>query len=682
MSYWELCLKSVMVLLGTMGIGGCVFWLVAHKKRLLVLAVGVAIFLFGCIVYLRGPDTQYQDAVAPSALSVDGRGGYVYWGAVNRALSSFWPSRGDYEGKYERSLLFWVFHTSAIIYVSSVVIAIFGFGLINLMFVWCRLKWGGWKTNVFWDFSNEARWVAETIKDKKSIVFALRESSRSWLWFQENDAVQLLAKDGLRWVFATPGWTRWLSRASRHFFLGPNGHENVSGAKSLVRNYQGKGTIIVYVRISAMADDDVLQAWADNLNKTNVEIVVIREESMVATQFLSDHPMLECHGIKVYPKAPKGVAEGAFRVLLVGFGVQGERLLDNMICDAQFILQNGERVPIEVMVVDGDETSFGWYKANCRVACKRYGVTFVKQHVGNERFWNWMRCQPAFGRIVVCMKDDRENITIAHDIARLYKMAYPDVWKSSREEGRPIVYAQVRDALINEYVCETYEGRDAPFLTFGSMKEIYDFAILVENKWKSAAIWINWLYNNPDEDAPDEKFKSAAEKEWRKTRTLDRESSFASAFHQRNLLRLLGYKLREGQGEVPDAKSDKAQSDEKWNLLKKDELEGCRVLFSKIEHLRWMAFHLVRGIECWCPTEKELQNLKSAGRKIKANMLLKTGERPVHAALVEFDELPKVDALFNGVDESCNSNLQNYDDSLTNGFKAIKAAGFDICKES
>ena len=60
---------------------------------------------------------------------------------------------------------------------------------------------------------------------------------------------------------------------------------------------------------------------------------------------------------------------------------------------------------------------------------------------------------------------------------------------------------------------------------------------------------------------------------------------------------------------------------------------------------------------------------------------MKTGERHVHAALVEFDELPSVDALFNEVDESCNSCLQNFDKALTYGFEALEMAGFGIREE-
>ena len=107
----------------------------------------------------------------------------------------------------------------------------------------------------------------------------------------------------------------------------------------------------------------------------------------------------------------------------------------------------------------------------------------------------------------------------------------------------------------------------------------------------------------------------------------------------------------------------------------------------RIEHLRWMAFHFVRGVECWFPQESELKALSVADgtkRKVKPNMLLRTGERYVHAALRDFDELPRVDALFNSVNlangQKPDAPLQNKDGDLTCGFKALRKAFFPFAR--
>lgn len=649
---------------------------VAVKSRRTMICVGLLLILFGCLGY-----SDIESWLGNPVMS------------VCNAFQAFFPSRGEYDdGTAIKSLplwrvcAYWIFQYVVLVYSLSIVVAFFGIEFVNTMAVKWRIR-NHKRVNIFWDFSNEARWLAEKIisgekdgaettpeDDRDSIVFALRESKRSWLRAQDTETVQVLAKEGWKWLYGAPGKAMFLNGAKRHFFLSSNGHENVAGANALVQSHKGENKIEVYVRVDSAADDNVLYAWADSLNKEgrrNVEVIVVREEAIVSYRFLWEHPMLDCPGIQIYPNVPEAVVEGQFRLLIIGFGYQGERLMSDSICDAQYLGDDGKCVPIEIKVVDRDEASFGWYKGNCRPACKKYGIHFTRLDVEKAKFWNWLRAEGRFNRIIVCTGDDRLNISIAHDISKLYKIKYADMWQSYRKTGQSIVYARVRDALICQYVEDTYKGGCAPFMTFGSMEDIYD-RFLVDNKWWKAAIWVNGKYSKMKE--PEE-----ADDKWREATSFARESSFASAFHQRNLLRLVGY-------EIVDKHKDGIAADEvsgcDWDALLADMKRNYWGGFGRIEHLRWMAFHLVRGIECWRPTEKELRDLKAEGRKIQANMFLKTGERPVHAALVEFDELPKVDALFNGVDKSCNSHLQNYDNALTYGFEAIKVAGFDICKES
>ena len=659
---------DIVALLISIGMFVFLFNCIIRRRILIFVCAGFAILLFGCIVYL----------ICGKSGICDNSGTHPLAQAINQTLSSFWPSRGGYDRPYRDSWCYWFFHLLAIMYVGVVLVAILGKSLCNWLLARCRLFMHKEETNVFWDFCDEARWVASTIKDKSSVVFALREGSRV-LVGDTTVAVSNLLKDGFRWVYASPGRTKWLSSADRHFFLGANGHENVSGARELVESYHGKSPIKVFVRISAMADDDVLYSWADMLNKDKggrVEIIVVREESIVSTMFLQTHPMLDCPGIKRFPDAPKGFVAGRFRTLVIGFGAQGERLLADSVCDAQFVDESNRQIPMEFVVVDKDESSFGWFRANCVEACRRYGIRFEKMEAGAEAFWTWLKGDAAFNRIIVCTKDDRENISLAHDISRLYKLRHWKLWRDSNKAGRTIVYARVRNALISQYVSETYGPDKAPFLPFGSMKEIYNAKFLLENKWWRAGIWVNALYRNPNEE--DE--KKAADN-WLGASSFDRESSFASAFHQRNLLRLIGYEIVNASA-VNDENNTAV-----WNAASEEE-RLHQDTFSRIEHLRWMAFHFVRGIESWRPPVEELRALvhsdDGSKQQAKPNMLLKTSERHVHAALRDFDDLPEVDTLFDMVNRENNQELhgrlQDYDKALTYGFKALKKADMGICK--
>ena len=644
------------------------FKCILSRRNFCFVCAGFAILLYGFFVYLlAGRSGDECSVLHPLAA------------AVNQSLSAFWPSRGGYDKSYLDSWFYWLFHSLVLLYVGLAIIAILWKSLFNSLSVIIRLGIFNKETNVFWDFCDEARWMASTIKDGSSVVFALREESRTFVG-QVSDAVSKLLNDGFKWVYAAPGRASWLSSANRHFFLGPNGHENVSGAKELVASYHGKDCIKVFVRISAAADDDVLYAWADKLNEEKggtVEIIVVREESIVSTKFLREHSMLDCPGIN--REKVKGVVSGKFRMLVIGFGTQGERLLADSICDAQFVDVDSKPIPMEFVAIDRDESSFGWFKANCGEACGRYGIRFVKLEAGTEKFWKWLEDEPEFTRIVVCLNDDRENISLAHDISRLYKLRHWELWRNYRKPGQAIVYARVRGALISQYVSTTYDNKDVPFLPFGSMKDIYDAKFIMYSKWRQAAVWVNALYVNPKEEN-----ENVAEANWLKRCSLDKESSFASAFHQRNLLRLIRYEIVDADvcagGEDNKADRDSASEAEKQH---KD-------IFSRIEHLRWMAFHFVRGIECWCPSVDELRALarydNGKRRQVKPNMLLKGSVRHVHAALRDFDDLPEVDAVFDAVNLENGQNayprLQDYDNALTCGFEALKKAGFEIRKEN
>ena len=684
MNYCEIAmvLVNVMLAVALAAVTMCAivfFAKVAVKSRRTMIYVGLSLILFGSLGY-----SDVESWLGNPFMS------------VCNAFQAFFPSRGEYNDAVVKNLSFWrvcaywVFQYAVLVYSLSIVVAFFGIEFVNKMAVKWRIR-NGRQVNVFWDFSNEARWLAEKIisggKDgsemmsedgRDSIVFALRELKRSWLRAQDTEAVQILAKEGWKWLYGAPGKAIFLNGASRHFFLGSNGHENVAGANALARSYKGGNPIKIYVRVDSAADDNVLYAWADKLNNEvqNVEVVVVREEAIVSCKFLREHPMLDCPDVRICREEPQPVVDGRFRLLIIGFGNQGERLMGDSICDTQFLGPDGKCVPLEVCVVDKEDASFGWFKGNCRSACRNYGIRFVKLDVETAEFWDWLRAEGRFARIIICTKDDRLNISIAHDISKLYKIEHAVMWQSYKKPGQAIVYARVRDALISQYVNATYDGENAPFMTFGSMEDIYN-RDLVGNKWWEAAIWVNGLYYKV-------KNRQEADEKWREAKSLDRESSFASAFHQRNLLRLAGY-------EIVDKSNGGAAGDESaeqdWDGAYDDIKRNCWDFFMRIEHLRWMAFHFVRGVECWSPQESELRKLAVVGgtkRKVKPNMLLKSGERYVHAALREYDELPQVDALFMSANlangQEPDAPLQDKDHDLTYGFNALREAGFSISK--
>ena len=100
------------------------------------------------------------------------------------------------------------------------------------------------------------------------------------------------------------------------------------------------------------------------------------------------------------------------------------------------------------------------------------------------------------------------------------------------------------------------------------------------------------------------------------------------------------------------------------------------------EHMRWMAFHLVRGWKKWIPTEEELETLSNGGTKMVEPNSMKYAY--IHANLVDFDELDALDEIFNAVNRKNNAGIvdsKKKDDDIVFGLEAVFAAGFFVAQK-
>lgn len=542
-------------------------------------------------------------------------------GAMCDSIHSFFPSRGDFrtfpieEWVPCKSALYFLFHWLVLVYILSIVLAVFGIGLVNRVIVWWRVLRRS-PINVFWDYSSEAWNLAKSIGGSgtkcadgaDSVVFALREENKAWFMYQMSGTVQSIAKAGWKWVFGAPGRDSMLSHANRHFFLSPNGHENVAGAEALITmldKLELKGAHTrVYVRVHSLATDDVVFRWADAWNEkkdNDIEIIILREESIVSRDFLLQNPMLDCPTIGI--DTEHAVATGEFRILLLGFGSQGKTLLNDMICDAQYLSIDGEGLKISVDVVDKCISAYGEYLTNNDEAVRRYNMRFHHMNVRRGRFWEWVHEQLEHGgwnRIVVGMRNDRENISVATEIGRYCK------WLGKESKG--ILFARVRDPHITAYTKKAMVATtNGGFSVFGSIADTYRYDAIVNDKWDDGAMMLNFCWNgSPPKATPKQMWKIAS--------CFNRESSRASFFFQRNMLRLLGYRVDESTSDITGFN----QADVAFHLD----------VLSRIEHLRWMAWHFVRGIK---PFSDDM-----VGKYPKANQI---ETRNAHGDLVDFDKL-------------------------------------------
>ncbi len=648
---------------------------VVIRHEYLMMFVGFALIVFGCVVYFR-PGEILEPAC--------------------RTFSSFFPSRGDFESSYGESWYF-LFHACAIVYLLSLLLAFFGIGLVNRLFIAMRKVFRR-RLEVFWGYCDEARCLAGTMDDRGRIVFALRGSKETWLELQDNEAVHVLAKDGWKWIYGTPDNSALLC-ADRHFFLSPNGHENVASAEILMKELEARACpreVSIYVRAWSEADDDVLYKWADGWNshllkeKIDASIEIVREEAIVSRKFLVDHPMLDCPGIGIDTES--ATVSGEFRVLVVGFGIQGERLAADMICDAQFLGADGQGVPISVDAVDASPLSYGWFKENCAEAYSRYIGSFQCFEAGGELFWEWIKKQLPYNRIVVCTQSDEFNLELANDIANHYMADHREFRQADgRDKLKNTIFARVRDHSLSVSIKDGHVNGEDSYQIFGDSADTYDARTLLNDRWDAGAVFINGVWNaSPPEGTSRIEWYKANKNlgigYWREQSTFNRESSRASFMNLRNILRLMGYAVfptrpsdeeiaRQGLREVPSSQIREMLS-EKLN-------EKCGRTLAESEHRRWMAFHFVRGWKRWVPDEGELRDLSADGTRCVKPNSMKNRAR-IHANLVDFKELDDVDEVFNAVNRANGQPLvdsKKKDDDIVSGLEAIYDAGFFVARK-
>lgn len=669
------------------GVGFLFVKVVARRKWMLY--GGILLALFGFAVYMW-PEVFDGQGESRGILA-----------AVSKSFSAFYPSRGGFENEFQWSSWYWLYHTLAIIYVTMILVALFAGEFLNWTLIFLRksLRLMRFKVpiNVFWGYSEEAKALAQGLDDgRDSVVFVMPESKRLWLGLDEDEDVHAVAKAGWKWVTGAPSARNWLSFEKQHFFVGPDGHANVVEAQRLIRHLidsNFRGRMPIYVRLWPEAEDDAIYKWVDKWNNeldkihSDIEVIAVREESIVSRKFLVEHPMLDCPDIGIDPTTAS--VSDAFKLLLVGFGVQGERLLGDMICDAQYLDVNGKPVKISVDVVDKDPATFGRFQGRCQEACSRYNIDFRTYDARSAAFWDWLRedWRPKYNRIVVCTQDDIINLELANEIANWFAQTY----RSRKEDLKKTIFARVRRSSL---VSVLSDGIDT-YQLFGDIQDTYSSQWLLKDKWDEGAIFVNGVYNVDDTPKWSSKVdwyktleKSRGKGYWRKQTTFNKESSRASFLHIRNLLRLMGYDVwpsRPSDEEIKKKELREITEGQIGELKAYLQNEKYRHRLAASEHMRWMAFHLVRGWKKWDPTEEELKKMADGGdggkKKVEPNSMKRV---LLHANLVDFDELDEMDKRFNAVNAKNKQgrvDSMKKDDDIVLGLEAVFAAGFFVAKK-
>ena len=458
--------------ISVMANAGWGFYLLAPvvRIRLFNALLFMGLFVWGCMLYFCSPvrEGNYEQSITERQIE-----------APNRTVSAFFPSRGGFEAIAKSNdkqlrLHYFIFHTVVLFYVALLTFAIFGRGFVNRVHKWLT-PWR--RLNVFWGRSDAGLLLARNITEttvRGQVFFMLQQRSGDgdewrtlthdidrmdamWSFTYDSNAVETdVSKDTLA-----------QAKGRRHFFMDESGHVNVSRADRLVkvlrkwkemRETHGKARCFFaavragllkwwmsgcaekpyfYVRVEASADELTYQTWAANVRDV-VTPVLIRESRLIAKDFIGKYPLLTTMpGIKVDNEKCL-VSEGKFNILLVGFGSAGQDVLNEIVCNGQFVQSydsNGlpVQVPLHVDVVEQDGKVIEEYcirhplatqylvpKVQGRDEC--FDVNFVNVRVEDKTFDDWFKdclCKNdkknPYNRIVVCLNGDNKNSCRIHE---------------------------------------------------------------------------------------------------------------------------------------------------------------------------------------------------------------------------------------------------------------------------
>ena len=700
-------------------LASCV-WVVIRFSELLsrtMVRVGlfVAVLVFGGILYFGDLCIRHQEQMLENSDFFSS----VVLGILT-SLGEFFPSRGSYEHWLDYppplKISFLLFYLLTYMFVISFLLSLLGRKLINRFRL---LKAPDGRKHVFWcqvPDRKEKLLASDILEQNKRdcVIFSVTESAVEDI----KTFVDQMQHNGYLLCLRKPGQFHDSDclTAPRHFFLTDDFNWNFRHARQVLDKMQETGfhaaEVHFYIRVTADEKNYCAVRWADCQRKLFpwLKIHLVDEPSLAARMLQREYPLLKAPGISIEPDTCK--VKGSFRVLLLGFSDGGQALLREIVCNGQF-LHSDPRDEFRVDVIDRNSVLTGGYIARYPDAVRAYNISFYNMDVLSGECYRWLEHNLfRYNRIIVAFWNDDLNLEVAAIISRLSKYLglisdpeakrpledlYPQIWevedkreelskqKPEEENKQQELQKQKQDAeskleellkrkedeesKLPEYMADRLyvrfsrsiasldkKGKDASrdvfpeFRFFGSDEDCYKRKYLIDEELDKQAKRVHRIWsdtNSHDSNKNDEE-------KWNQQDMFTQESNRACADGLNNLLRLMN------NGKDLEPETDTAALLDRTQTIRK--AGDIQETLAETEHLRWNAFHLMRGIRpwpLWAIPESGAHNGKGE-RKAKD-----IESRLRHAAITDYSVLPEVDKRFGKGD------LQGNDKNLIEKMETI-----------
>ena len=428
--------------------------------------------------------------------------------------------------------------------------------------------------------------------------------------------------------------------AEHHFFISNDEAWNIAGTQKLLEERVKlgiKNTIHIYIKIGEGEKSLIYQYILNQISMSSETVIlhVFNESELIARDFINKHPTLQAlsdRGRINYDTA-KLKTGTKFKILLLGFGWQGKRLLSNIVENSQFLTEKQDVFdsPLSVDIYDKQIVAYDQYEALRSDACHNYHLKFLTCDVMSSYFLHKMEQNLSdYDRIIISLGDDSLNLEI---YALLYKLKI--LYCPERKQD---IFVKLKFLIpinntlkslmpLNKYKLEEN--------TFGIMSSVYSYdTILCENKDEIA----KQLHRQYTEA----KNKKENNDPWLNADLYQKQSSRAQAEGINNLLYLLGYRINTIKDNKIIEENKQNTDDNMKNLIKCIEKNDLLEALSENEHLRWEAFMCMRGIRRWVIDDTNENEVKNNDFQI--NQVI---DHFRHGNLVDYKDIPKIDDQLN-----------------------------------
>lgn len=415
-------------------------------------------------------------------------------------------------------------------------------------------------------------------------------------------------------------------RQYEFFLLSENEDRNIVLAEALIARGDRikKHKIIINAFVESRTNVKFLESIVNpgkseksgNGEKQTIELRCIDEIALFCNYLIYNYPLYHTknHGKTI-------------SVAIVGCGRTGMRMLKTAYWAGQI---DGYTLKIRVYDKAADKISKDFYK-QCPGLKEEETIKFITADVDTSGFEEKLlekENSPDATYIVIAMRDDQLNFSVADELYRIYRRS-----NGFDDERMPEIFARVRSGLKSYALFG-----NAEFLTkrhihlFGTAESVYSHKTLFNTEFENLAFAVHLAYcKRLDKEKGDEEYEAAALQF--KTSEYARRSSMASALHIPAKIQMcIG-----GEDSNEDILANENVNLYESKMTKKEEVERL----ARNEHDRWNAFMLSEGYRPATIEEMLCYSEKTEEYKDEDSML--------HPCITDWDALDEVQACIKNV---------------------------------